>query len=210
MAMIKYNIRELFMEYFGTATTIYKVPSKTESQPTNLNYAGVETLPKNYPSNSMSWMGTPIVFQAAFNGGTYSRYKLNGELERVRMDALLLPPATMFQFRRAKNIVRTNLLGANGTVKEIYGFDDWIIDVKGICLDEPGRTAHEQYEQLLEWERMADAIGVSGQLFTQKDIHAVAINEWQDNVTQGKPGTIPFAFQLYSDEPVELAIKLKL
>src|SRR5690606_26563421 len=111
MAMMKYNIRELFMEYFGTATTIYRVPpTNGQSQPIKLNYSGVETLPKNYPGNSTSWMGTPIVFQAAFNGSTYWRYKLNVELERVRMDALLLPPATMFQFRRAKIIVRTNLL----------------------------------------------------------------------------------------------------
>lgn len=207
---IQYNIRELFMEYFGTASTIYSIPSNSENHPAQLSYSGIEKLPQHYKASGTSWMGTPILFQAAFNGGSYNRYKLNGELERVRLGAFLLPAATMFQFRRAKNIVRTNLLGAQGTVKEIYGFDDWIVDVKGICLDEPNRSAREQYQELLEWERIADAIGVSGELFTQKDIHSVALNEWQDNITQGKPGTIPFAFQLYSDEPVELAIKLSL
>lgn len=204
MAELRYNIKELFMDAFGINAPIYRVPNDKQGV-SNIIYKDIEGLPDNYTSESTSWMGTPIIFAATFKGGSYNRYKLNGQMETVNLNDLQLPAATMFSFRRAKNIERTNLLGANGTVKEIYGFDDWIIDVKGLCLDEPDQSAHEQYEALLQWEEIADAIGIKGVLFNQKSIDAVSMSDWNDNVVQGKPGTIPFSFQLYSDEAIELA-----
>lgn len=209
MSALNYNIRQLFADAFGINAPIYRVPNEPQ-RPVAISYQGIEALPENYTSESTSWMGTPILFAATFKGGTYNRYKHNGEMEAVTLNDLELPAATLFSFRRAKNIERTNLLGSNGTVKEIYGFDDWVIDVKGICLDEPNRTAHEQYEALLQWERLADAIDISGYLFGQKQIEAVAMSDWSDNVVQGKPGTIPFSFQLYSDEAIELATQNSL
>jgi len=209
MANLGYNIRQLFADFFGVNAPVYTIPENKQAK-ANIDYSGLEQLPDNYKGEATSWMGTPIVFPAKFKGGSYNRYKMNGELEKVSLNDLQLPAATMFSFRRSKNIERTNLLGANGTVKEIYGFDDWVIDVRGICLDEPGSTAHDQYERLLQWERIADAIGISGRLFNQKEIDAVAMSDWSDNVVQGKPGAIPFSFQLFSDEPIELAIQLRL
>src|SRR5690606_32986865 len=180
------------------APIYYSIPQGSE-QPAVISYSGLEELPDNYPGDAKSWMGTPIVFPVTFKGDNiYQRYKDNGEMEKnVSMSDFMLPAATMFSFRRAKNIERTNLLGSNGTVKEIFGFDDWIIDVKGICLDEPNRPAHEQYKQLLEWESLACSFGISGHLFNQKKIDVVTLYDWNDNVVQGKPGTIPFSFQLY-------------
>lgn len=208
MAQINYNIQLLFKEYFGINASIY-IGSEHPAGNSALDYAGIETLPENYTEDYTSWMGTPIMFAAGFNGKTYRRFKLNGEMEKIKMESMLLPPATMFQFRRAKNIQRTNLLGSNGTVKEIYGFDDWVIDVRGLCLDEPGNSAHRQYEQLLQWEQLADAVSVSGILFTQKNIHSVAISDWNDNLVQGKSGVIAFRFELLSDEPIELTFKTR-
>jgi hypothetical protein len=215
MAAIPYNIKRLFMEYFGINIPVYVIPQSVQNSPV-LSYKGLEPLPQSYldaekgalkESVPMSWMGTPIVFSASFQGGSYNRYRFNGETEAITMADFRLPAATMFSFRRAKVIERTNLLGSNGTVKEIFGLDDWIIDVRGICLNEPNQTAMEQYERLLEWERIVSSIGINGYLFNQKEIDAVVINEWNDNVVQGKPDTIPFSFQLYSDEPVELVMR---
>lgn len=221
MAELNYNIKDLFFDAFGINAPIYRVnndqsnseaiayPSINDESKSkaDLSFSGIEYLPESYTSDSKSWMGTPIIFPATFKGGAYNKYMLNGEMERVRLNNMQLPAATMFSFRRSKNIERTNLLGSNGTVKEIYGFDDWIIDVKGICLDEPNQTAHEQYEALLEWESLADAIEITGHLFEQKEISAVSMSDWNDNVVQGKPGVIPFSFQLFSDEPIELVIQ---
>lgn len=202
----KYNLSELFQSAFGIATTVYIPQLFTPPPSQQINYDSIKALPEHYSSTDSSWMGTPIMFQAKFKGGSYMRYKANGEIEFVNMQDYKLPPATMFSFRRAHNITRTNLLGANGTVKEIYGFDDWVIDVKGLCLDEPSRSAHDQLKELLQWEKIADSIGISGELLEQREISQIAISDWSDNLQQGSSGVIPFSFQMWSDEDIILVL----
>jgi len=206
MSQFKYNIQDLFHTAFGIASTVYLTQAFKEKPIEQINYDGLEILPDYYSSSESSWMGTPIMFPAKFCGGSYKRYKPNGEIERVRMADLMLPPATMFSFRRAHNITRTELLGANGTVKEIYGFDDWVIDVKGLCLDEPSRSAHDQLKELLQWEKLADSISVSGELYEQREISAIAISDWSDNLQLGASGVISFSFQMWSDDDIILTL----
>lgn len=207
MADIRYNISQLFQFAFGINMPIYITEPLLSNAPANINYMGIDTLPEYYNEESkQSWMGTPIMFQASFKKGSYKRYKLNGELEIVQLNDFALPPATMFSFRRAKNITRTNVLGSNGTVKEIFGFDDWIIDVRGLCLDEPDLSAQDQFAKLLEWENLADAIEVSGSQFGLRGIQRVCISEWSENIPQGQPGVVAFQMSLIGDDPMEFGL----
>ena len=134
MADIRYDIGQLFQAAFGINSPIYITEPFLRQAPPHFDWSGVDVLPAleeqvNETELPQSWMGTPIVFEAAFVGEaeSYLRYKLNGELEEVELPDMVFPAATMFSFRRSKNITRTNVLGSNGTVKEIYGFDDWIV-----------------------------------------------------------------------------------
>lgn len=204
MADIRYNISQLFQAAFGINFPIYITSPLIKEAPAHISYEGLETLPDYYAPDAQSWMGTPIMFSAGLVSGKYQKYNLNGELLLNDMPDMKFPPATMFQFRRSKNITRTNLLGNNGTVKEIFGFDDWIIDVRGLCLDEPNRSAQEQLSELLKWEQIADSISVKGSQFAVRDIARVCISEFSDNIPQGQPGVVAFQMQLYSDQPVEL------
>lgn len=207
MVDIRYNVSQLFQLAFGINMPIYITQPMLNTPPVNINYVGINTLPEYYNNDTtQSWMGTPIMFQASLKKGSYKRYKMNGELERVQLDNFALPPATMFSFRRAKNINRTNVLGSNGTVKEIFGYDDWIIDVKGLCLDEPEQSAQEQFAKLLDWENLADAIGVSGSQFSIRGIQSVCISEWSENIPQGQPGVISFQMTMIGDDPMEFGL----
>jgi len=207
---IRYNISELFQVAFGINSPVFIPEPLLKSPPVNINYSGLVPLDENYAGENgfrtMSWMGTPIVFPVKFKGKEYQLYNGLGEIIKTRLNDYQLPAATLLSFRRAKNITRTNLLGSNGTVKEIYGMDDWVIDVKGLCLDEPGNPAADQLAKLLRWEELADAIEVRGSLFSSLKISAVAMLDFQKDGTQAKPGVIPFQFQLLSDEAVELVI----
>lgn len=207
MADLRYNVSKLFQAAFGINSPIYITEPFMKNAPANISFKGIETLPDYYKADAVSWMGTPIMFSAKFLGRSYNKYNADGSRGIVQMGDFQLPAATMFSFRRAHNITRTNLLGSNGTVKEIYGFDDWVIDVRGICLDEPNQSAHEQLEQLLQWEELADGIDISGSLFEQRKISRVCIADWSDNLQQGSSGVIPFQFQLFSDEDIILALK---
>lgn len=203
---MKYNLADLFKAAFGIRQPIFMIPDQGQVSP-ELNYSGIQVLPDYYTEESdTSWLGTPILFPATFMGGPYLKYRGDGTLETVDMPDFKLPPATLFSFRRAKNIVRTEVLGGNGTVKELYGFDDWIIDVRGIAFDEPTQSAHQQIESLLLWEQLADSVAITGRLFTQRRISRIVMNDWTDNITQGAPGSVAFQFQMVSDQPIELEL----
>lgn len=204
MSDVKYNIAQIMSEVFGVNSPIY-IPNQPKPTP-ELDYTGVELMTPHYKAEATSWMGTPILFTSTFQEGYYKRYKANGSLERVRLESFGLPPATMMQFSRAKNIKRTDLLGSNGTVKEIYGFDDWLIDVKGLCLDQRDSSAKAQLEKLLEWEKIADAIEIDGELFDWLDVARVAIADLKFNNVQGKPGMIQYTMRWIADEPIELEL----
>lgn len=206
---LRYNVSQLFQMAFGINLPVYLPYPLTKELPPNIVFDNIQTLPEFNQSNATSWMGTPIMFELYFNGGRYNKYKLNGEIEEIPLTSFMLPPATMFQFRRAKNIVRTNILGSNGTVKEIFGFDDWVIDVKGLCIDEPNRSAISQLEELLKWEQLAESISVSGKVCQMMDILSVSINEFSHNIVQGSNGgVIAYEMQLFSDNAVELIMNL--
>lgn len=209
----KYNISKLFQAAFGINSPIYISETMRKNKPPNFSYKNIETLPDYTYSdwnstNKTSWMGTPIIFPTTFmNNQLMKKYNSLGELVYVPLEDIQLPPATMFSFRRAKNITKTNILGSNGTVKEIFGFDDWIIDVRGLCLDEPNRSAKNQLDELLEYYELASGVGVSGALFTACGINAVCITDFNFEIVQGSNGgVISFTMQLNSDEDITLVI----
>jgi hypothetical protein len=198
------SISQLFNAAFGFIPITYKPQTGLEKVGKAL-YASVPV--EEYDAaQKMSWMGTPIMFPILFKGGTYQFYNANGELYDKQLNDFDLPPTTVVDFRRAKNITKTNVLGANGTVKEIYGFDDWQIRIRGLCLDTPSEKAYDLQSELLEWEKIADSVEVEGDLFLDKDIYRITIEEINFTQPQGRHNVIPFEITASSDQPLELVL----
>ena len=202
----KFNLSKLFSAAFGISSPIFITEPFNKQTPANFDYKGISLIEDYYKKEATSWMGTPIIGLPKFKAGTYKIYTSAGILEDIQYNDFVLPPATLFSFRRAKNITKTNLLGSNGTVKEIFGFDDWIIDVKGLAIDTPESSARDQIIAIKEWEELASAINVSGKLFTTKNIHAVVMDDYKEESIQGSPGIIPFSMTLTSDDAIELIL----
>jgi len=206
MADSRYNLSQLFKAAFGINSPIFITEPLSKEQKATFDYKGIETIKDYHQTEATSWMGTPIIGLLKLKGGTYKQYNANGVLEDKQLPDFTLPPATMFSFRRAKNITKTNLLGSNGTVKEIFGFDDWIIDAKGLAIDTPEMSASDQIKILGEWENLASSIEISGSLFTNKNIHAITMDDYTEESVQGSPGIIPFSMTLVSDDAIELIL----
>lgn len=204
---IRYNVSELFQAAFGINSPIFITSPLNKDPKSPLSFSGMSVLPDNYPAEATSWMGTPIIGQLKFGRGSYKKYDPFGALEEIELPDFILPAATLFTFRRSKNITKTNLLGSNGTVKEIFGFDDWIIEAKGLAVDTPEKTAREQIDGLKIWEEIAGSIPVYGDLFSVKNILAVAIEDYKEESVQGAPGIIPFSLTMSSDEPIEMILQ---
>jgi hypothetical protein len=199
----RYNLSKLFSAAFGINSPIFITEPLGKKTPNNFDYKGIDIIEDYYTKEATSWMGTPIIGLLKFKAGTYKIYNDKGELSDIIYNEFILPPATLFSFRRSKNITKTNLLGNNGTVKEIFGFDDWVIDVKGLAVDTPQSSARDQLIALKEWEELASSIGVRSKLFTSKKIEAVVIEDYKEESIQGSPGIIPFSMTLISDEAIE-------
>jgi len=204
MSNFRPDISQLFNAAFGVIPLTYKVDNTSQSS-AYANYPSIQTRPIE-EVKKMSWMGTPIMFPFKFRGGYYQKYSQAGRLVSNYYNDFELPPTSIVDFRRAKNITKTNVLGSNGTVKEIYGFDDWQIRIRGLCLDTPEITAYQLHQELLKWEEIADSIEVIGELFKDKSIYKLVIEDMDFKQPQGKHNVIPFEITASSDEPLELDI----
>lgn len=185
----------------------YKLPTQTAN--TIAGYTGV-TVKSETKEEKYTWLGTPIVYPFTLKGGILKNYAPNGELQDFKLADFMLPAATLVDFSRAKIIAKTPVLGANGSVKELYSFDDWKIRVRGVCLDDSTRavakTAVEQKQELLKWEQVCGSIEVIGALFFEKNIKALTINSVNFQQLEAKPNIIPFEFECESDERLELIL----
>lgn len=207
-----YQIADLFKKAFGIEAISYAITTE-HPKVGDVKYQSIP-VKSSEEAKKLSWMGTPVLFPMKFKGGDYQVYLPSGKLETKALNDFILPYTTLVDFSRAKNITKTPVLGNNGTVKEIYGFDDWKITIRGIFLDTPTMAAYEQHKELLKWENIVDSIEVGNieheenknDLFRDKSIYKLTIEDISFKQPQGKQNAIPFSINACSDEPLELAL----
>jgi hypothetical protein len=210
--MINYNIAQLFDIAFGIKSIgVYDV-GQVNAKPTdvNFNYSGLEIVKDPHEAARMSHLGTPIILPITLKGKKYQIFNELGDVVLKQFEDFEMPTATLVSMRRAKISTRTKARAAKGTVKEMYGFDDWRIDIRGFCLADPShptsKTAYYQKLRLYEYDNIVDSIQVLGELFNDIDISNITIDELNFNQLKGKPGVIPFYMRCSSDEPLELIV----
>lgn len=228
MIGVSYNIKQLMQDAFGIKgnLAVYKIPEEKEGEGNlavyklpeekesglDISYKGVEVIDQiTDESGRMSYLGTPILFPMTFKGGKYNTFDFDGNITRDDYATFELPVVSLASFRRAKIISKTKALAANGTVKETYGFTDWSVDIRGLCLKDPAQpqklvTANDQKLMLARYEQVVDSIRVSGALFNDLQITNLVIEELNFNQLKGKPSVIPFFLRCSSDEPLELVL----
>jgi len=204
-----YKVSELFDIAFGTRPIVYR-PGERPAENSPITYQGMTTIESGPEATRISYMGTPILFPVTFIGSSYQVYAPAGNITRRAFGDFELPATTMVNFRRAKIVSKTKALAARGTVKEMYGFTDWSIDIRGICLRDPSHPQaadpYEQLRQLLEFEQIAESIEVSGELFAARSIYRLVIEDMDTPQVKGKPEVLPFYLRCSSDEPLELIL----
>ena len=196
---------QLFKAAFGVAPVYMTVPL---GNPEPVRIEGFNPSIKEEFINEdqilKSVYGTPIIYPVQFRGGEYPIYDWYGKPKMKRYDDLWLPATTMLDFSRAKNIIKTNVLGMNGTVKEVFGFDDWQIRIRMLCLNDNKYTAREYADRLQDWFEIAGGINVFGSIFSKKEIYNIVIEDFDVKSVAGSPDVIPIEMSAVSNEPVEI------
>ena len=166
------------------------------------------TLVDDQEADRMSMFGTPVLGSFTIEGGTYKVYdKRTGRLVDREYSDFEFPVATIVDFERSKDIVKTPTIGGSGSVKEIFGFNDWAINIRGVCLDDGSRsaqkTAKEQQNSLILLNEIAGSLGLArGKIFFEKQINRIVFERLSISAVQGKPGIIQFEIEASSDEDI--------
>lgn len=203
----RYQISQLFKLAFGVSSPVYlTVPIGKRKEPER-KYSSIPIKEAELKeADRFSRLGTPIVFPVKFKGGFYKNYDNKARLTDIKYDDFWFPPATMVDFSQSKHITQTDVLGGNGTVKEIFGFEDWNIRIRTLCITDE-ISARDYERNIIEWNRVAQSIEVEGDLFGWKNIHKLVIEDIDIKSLEGSPNVIPIELTCSSDEPFELVYK---
>ena len=208
-----YKISNMFLDAFGLKVEAGFKPTMSSGKandPKGL-YTGIRIIEDINEAFEMSSLGTPIVFPIRFLEGTYKNYNKNGELVPVKMQTFRLPTTSVISLSRAKNIGITKINGGKGSVKEIYGFEDWNITINGFLIPDDSQpqgltTPLQQEKELDKWDSLACSIQTGCELFTLHGFSDITISKINIEAFRGKPGVRQFTIPALSDEPIELNI----
>lgn len=204
------NIGALFTEVFGVSSPVFLPWGRPLKNYNPGDYKEVNATTEEV-AEAYSWMGTPVVGTFTLDGcKKYKTYNTNGAPATLNLVSFPMPYATMVDFSRPMNVSKTKVLGAYGTVKEVYGLDDWTINIRGFCIEDNSRrgfkTVAEQVNALVQFGKVTEAIGVTGSIFDDKKIYSIVIEELSFNPLQGNSSIVPFTIRAVSDTPQNLTI----
>lgn len=199
-------VAELFNQVFGVQSPIF-LPYGRKENYTAGNYPDITLMPSQ-EAEAVSWMGTSVFGSFTLAGGAYQTYARDGRIETLQMSDFVMPYATLVDFQQNMILTQTRTVGNTGTVKEVYGLDDWKISIRGLCLNDDFRpthaTAQEQAQALTAWRNLACSIEVVGRQFLEKKIHNIVIQSLAIRPVQGKSDVVSFEIEALSDQAIEL------
>ncbi|HIB37982.1 DUF6046 domain-containing protein [Mesonia sp.] len=212
---MNYNISQLFAESFGLKVNQGYSPeivSGKANDPKGI-YEGISFTDDLQQSEKMSHLGTPVLFPITFSAGSYKKYDESGRIVSSNLSDFTLPYSCVIDFNRPKIISKTNMSNGYGTVKEIFGFDDWQIDIKGFFLPQPNHpqgliSPYDQENMMNSWDELACSIAVENKLFTNREIASITIEDFKVGSQRGRPNVRPFTIRATSNDPIELEISL--
>lgn len=156
--------------------------------------------PKTY-----SALGNPVYSNLEFEPAVYSWKDNEFDFEGIVINTVL------FTVNQTKNIVKTEIQGRRGTVKEYISDGDFQITVNGsIVSSEPKVYPREAVNRLKNLLEVPLPIQITSEFLNIFDISSVVVESYSFPQTRGVRNVQPFTIQLVSDEPLELQINAGL
>jgi hypothetical protein len=216
MAQVKFDINKAFKEVFGVygQTPLFATAKQGLGQGVPVEkFPDAELLEGGEQSFSQQ------TYQADFTDNMHGAVLVDRfQFQSSQTGPYNLSPYTILEITRAKNIVKTPMLGLNGTVKEFISMDDWQLTFKGFLINEErDELPYEQTARLLE------VFGINEQLLFVSE----TVRRWferQGAIAQGEalefivieevrlPGldgfsnVQPFEIVAVSDNPIEIEL----
>lgn len=140
-------------------------------------------------------------------GGNYNKFDRKGNIVNAQLSDFEMPKSSIVLFTRRK-VLTTTAIGANyGSVKEMYGFEDWQISIRGVLLPQEVNIQTQQ-SRLQAFEQLADSIEVEGAQFEERLIDHIIIQRLDFAQQPGRPGMLAFEMDCVSDQALELLLNI--
>ena len=155
------------------------------------------------PELYKSALGTPVVIDLTFESVTYTDFIQNRQIttEEIRLQTVLC------SVERPSIIVKTQIQGRNGTVKEYISKDDFQVSINGIIAGENGQYPEAE---ALAIQRMCEApvpIPVVSRFLNGIGIYNIVVDSYSLPQVAGGISRQDFNITAISDEPLELQIQ---
>lgn len=114
----------------------------------------------------------------------------------------------LFSVTQTKNIIRTNINGRDGTIKEYIGMGDYNINIKGVIAGSRGQYPVEAVDNLLEFLTYNQSIKIYSKYLNERfNIDEIVINDFDLKQEEGRYSQQSFEINAFSDYPVEILIQ---
>lgn len=114
----------------------------------------------------------------------------------------------LFNVQQTKNIVRTQIQGRDGAIKEYIGLDDYEINIKGVICGPNGVYPWDEVSNLVAFCRYDQSIGITSKYLNDLfDITEVVIKDYSFEQSEGSQSYQRFEINCWSEKPVEVLIQ---
>lgn len=206
-----YNIAELYATAFGLGSIRQYRTNPPAVSGSQVKYSDMVIPLDSKPKVNKSYLDTPIIMPVSFETVSW-KYRENGVVKSADFGGCQLPPTTLISVSRAKRIIKTEVAGRDGTVKELISQDDWKVQIKGFVINEdhPYEYPEDEVAKIKELSDVPVSITIINDLCRYMGIHKVVLESIDLPAIEGFPGVQPFQIECSSDEPFELVQKLNL
>jgi hypothetical protein len=173
-----------------------------EQQKLSQNYVAPDApLTSNITYNE-NILGTPIFADLTLVGGSYTDNITN---ELVYFDTIKFA-TVLLTVNFTARIIKTEIQGRNGTVKEYIGEDDAKIQIQGIISGTNGHYPEFEVSKLNEWRKAPTSKSVISTYLQNLGIYNLVVESFDIPQIAGGYSYQTFNISCISDTPVELKI----
>jgi hypothetical protein len=149
-----------------------------------------------------SLLGTPVWGNLGFEKGSY----INHAEQEIEYNGLTID-TVLFEITIPKTIVKTDIQGLPGSVKEYISRGDYQISIKGALVSQE-KNVFPLFElnRLRQIVEVEDSVKVTSDLLHYFGIFNIVIENATFSEVEGMRNTVSFSIDAVSDEPIELII----
>jgi hypothetical protein len=148
----------------------------------------------------VSYLGTPVYAPLQIKDGSYT---LNGK--KISYQGIDLK-AVLYDVSFGKNVVKTQIQGRNGTVKELISLTDRSINIKGVLVSPTNDYPEESVQKLLTICDLQTDIEVVSPFLALFKVYNLVIEDCKFPQKEGFRNIQAFELSCVSDSPIEVGI----